>query len=529
MRRIALFCLIVTMLLAGLSPSGVIKPDALAGTGPKLPMVYYPRPQLDKQTTLPFLLFNLDYKTHVRDAKNFQLLKVWDNLDKISPPRILFDDVIVSMLPWGPNKLICYARMFLDGRQEEYEFKNPFMIVWDAVPVNIVEIRDKKGLRTYEAVDGRDRKILWEIKEAQYLQVQFDVLGASLWKTDRSANKTTLIDHRTGKPKFELDGFFDKRYLGEGLVYLSSISIKNKKTFQIIFCVKTNKIVYQYEDTAIPITNHFYVDNGDVINIIPSYYKDKDWLAGFWCKLVRVSQDGTVKENLKFDIKAEMRPFEYLWDISLVYSNLVMVWAFKPSRLLVIDYLNNKVVHEQQMYAPWAQNFGGNIIVNNIQTIMAIDPRDFNTLWEVDAPMAAFIQAETIKDKTYIYNRVYDPVYDDYAVRLKVVNMEDMSVEPYEYFVSPFIGGLGSICPTPYGVVFIPSSIECAKAKGKLELWRPGSKKPLYRLSDQSDWYKRWSYVKDEHKVRLVRGSDSQVFLFDVTSGYLHTTNTIEK
>ena len=101
------------------------------------------------------------------------------------------------------------------------------------------------------------------------------------------------------------------------------------------------------------------------------------------------------------------------------------------------------------------------------------------------------------------------------ATQVKIINKADGSLEPYEFFVSPFLGTVKDIYDSPYGLVFISRNNICSFAVGGIE-----------RFSIRDLWdLQSWKPMDDPRYVEINYNFD-RTFMLDTKTGVIKFIST---
>lgn len=521
MKKILLVILIISIL--NISNIG----DLLVALSDQTSDPFYPNPRLivnlGQSISSDFIIFNFKEYSHLRNARDGQLISVLYHEKIGGIPKLIGDGRMITQELIGreynderflDNNKFRISFISVDGNRVDH-FVIGEKVIWGEKILSVATTKDQEGYFIYKVVTADDFEVLWETRSRipedynYYLFVIFD----SLWLADH--DKFYLLDTLTGNHLMEFDNLKNVQTIVPNIALLQKQD-NNMKT-SLLVNIKEKKVLFQseYENlTSFPL---FFSDRDDLIEICRIYYSENDY-SRYYCNIKRVSSEsGEVKESYRIDLPATTQPFQYYQDLSLVYDNLLFIWVYNPSRLAIIDYRTNRIIKEMPMEMAHVVNYDGNIVVGDQQWTLGLEMSNLSIRWKIETPIVK--DSCIIGDKKYFLARALDTKNDCYALKVRVVNLFDNSLEPYEYFVSPMPGMSACICPTDYGVLFIPM-INWPGKGYSIKLMRPGVPEPVYSITGEDHIFKEWKYTDNKDIIELVSTSDKKA-LFSVPDGVL--------
>jgi hypothetical protein len=491
------------------------------------PDPFYPNPKLivnlGQTVHSDFVIYNFNDYSHLRNARYGELISVLYHEKIGGIPKLISDGRMITQELLGReyiddrfpgNNKFRISFISIDGTRVDH-FLIGEKIIWNEKLLSIATVEDQEGYFIYKVVTADDFKILWETKQkipGDYKYYLFTVYD-SLWLADH--DKFYLLDPLTGKHLMEFDNLKNVQTIAPNFVLLQKQN--DKIMISLLVNTKEKKVLFhsEYENlTSFPL---FFSDKDDFIEICRIYYTENDY-SRYYCNLKRISSsNGEVKESYKVDLPAKTQPFQYYQDLSLIYENLVFVWVYNPSRLSIIDCKSNRIIKEMSMEMAHAVNYNGNIVIGDQQWTLGMQMSNLSVRWKIETPIVK--ERRIVGDKEYFLARVLDTINDVYALKVKIVNLIDNSLEPYEYFVSPMPGMSACICPTDIGVLFIPMISWPGKGYS-IKLMRPGVPEPIYSITGEDHIFKEWKCTDNKDIIELISYSDKKA-LFSVPDGVL--------
>lgn len=467
----------------------------------------------------PYIWLDFGNYAQIRDARTGMLVNNINYEKDESVPVQLLNGEMVAYKDLGDGKQEA-TKINHKGKRESHTFIGSF-IVWTEKPISFVKEYDDNADYLYQAYSADDLKLLWERKAKQNEFVDIFSTFDTLWQKEK--DKISLLDPYTGKIRRTIQGNYNLAWLSQGLTLLSSKNKENQK--HIIVDTRFNTIVYQQEFDDPRRLVRYYTQGDEVFEVLFGTPSNTFQGRKEKCELKRIALNGEIKGQYTFDLPPYQESVDWRGGISFVHDSFIFNWSYNPSRLNVINYMSNTICARYPLDNGYAFRCGENIIIGSSDGVMGIDLKDFSARWRFDAPQR--IDEKEINGRKYVASRVYDKNDDCYALKVKVVNLIDNSVEPYEYFVSPMPGMSACICPTDYGVLFIPMASWPGKGFS-IKLMRPGVPEPIYSITGEDHIFKEWKYTDNKDIIELISYSDKKA-MFSVPDGVLTWTASEEK
>ncbi|NTU60783.1 MAG: hypothetical protein HGA95_00380 [Caldiserica bacterium] len=232
-----------------------------------------------------------------------------------------------------------------------------------------------------------------------------------------------------------------------------------------LYDIERNEVIYRKQ-----IPNWFYVrqlNDSTWITTIEDKSNQYNFDKSGSIRLTKVDSKGIESESLTFNPAIPNLPIYSCQMISdqivgLVARYKTYFWNFRTNQKLC-EFLTNE---------PGFLSSGMNFLLSSKSQLICIDSQTFDTVWKLDVAIPHSIIEYETKDKIYLLNNVIDCKNQCDATQVKIVNKADNSLEPYEFFVSPFYCDQKKIYDSPHGLVFIRDNNICSFAVGGVERFK---------------------------------------------------------
>lgn len=481
-------------------------------------LYFYPAPAMVSKS-YPNLFFQVGASIHVRDTSTGQIKQTIE----IENKEIIADCDRDSVLMYCPGESnddqICYKRVDLDGTTETFIFKKIIIAGQKRNTQNISFINNKPYFfyetgnpfnKNYQFTVQSPEGILWTGTNGEnetwnfngcfsYKDKQIVAISVMVCQKDFYLK---LFDLATGKLINTVEGCFNRINYPNSDSPIILFNLCTQDRGLCLYDIDRNEIIYRKQ-----IPNWYsvkQVNENDWITTVEDKSNQYNYSKSGPIKLVRIDSKGNESESITFEPAIPNLPIyscQMITDqvVGLVARYKTIIWNFRTNQKLCEFDISNP-----EFYAT-----DDNYLIGTRSQLTYIDSQTLKTVWKLDvAPSYYIIEYET-KDKIYLLNNVIDFNKQCDATQVKIVNKADGSLEPYEFFVSPFYCDQKKIYDSPHGLVFISDYNICSFAVGGVERFR------LTNL-DVDSWR-----VKSDPRYVDISTRSKLVFTLDTIDGTL--------
>lgn len=510
--KISSFLTILAILLAFPQVNHGVKQNKLDAS-----LHFYPAPAMVSKS-YPNLFFQIGTNVHVRDTSTGHIQQII----KIENKEIIADCDRDSVLLYCPNKSndeqFCYKRFDLSGSNESFVIKR---LVTEGIkqhPQNMAFVNKKPYFfyetggtynKSYKFTVQSPAGILWTSTNGEnewwgyggcFSYKDVKIVAISVINSSQNFS-TKLFDLATGKQINTLEGCFDRTNSPNSDSPIILFDLCTQDRGLCLYDIDRNEIIYRKQ-----IPNWYSVKQvNDSIWITTVEDKSNQYNFGKSgpIRLLRIDSKGNETESITFKPAIPNLPIyscQMITDqvVGLVARYKTIIWNFRTNQKLCEFDMNNP-----EFYAT-----DDNYLIGTRSQLTCIDSQTLKTVWKLDVAIPLSIIEFETKDKIYLLNNVIDFKKQCDATQVKIVNNADGSLEPYEFFVSPFYGDPKRIYDSPYGLVFISDYNICSFTVGGIERF---SIRDLYGIQS-------WKPMDDPRYVEIKYRSD-RTYKLDTKTG----------
>lgn len=443
---------------------------------------YYPTPVLASKS-YPNLYFQVGNGIHVRDALTGQTKQVI----KIETEESIVDCDRDSILLYCPAKSndgqLCFKRFDLNGTNETFVIEK---LVTEGIkhnPQNMVFI-NKKPYFFYETGDTYNKSYKFTVQSSEgilwtgtnnenewwgyggcFSYKDENIVAISL-VTSQQNFSTKLFDLATGNLIKTVDGYcFIKKDLANSDSSLIPFAKCNQNSEFCLYDIRDNEIVYKKSIPNWYYTKYF--DNAIWLTTIEGSINLYRFNDGGSIRIIKIGLDGKELENFTITPTIPNLPI-YSFQIA---TNQVGALLAKHKTILY-NFRTNQKLLELDIDLPEIYSHNGKILLETTSELVCIDEETLEPVWKLNVARTDYIKEFETNKSIYLLNNVYDHKGQCDATQVKNIDKTDNSLEPYEFFVSPFYGDESKIYDSPYGLVFISDSNICSFAIGGFERFK---------------------------------------------------------
>lgn len=448
----------------------------------------------------PWVFFKVADGLHIRDIHTGELVRVipMDENDYF----INSDDDSVYILKGfidenTSEKYSCVD--ILDGKEREYELP----------PLNTVKVKGDSWTRyvykkeMYRILSSFERSTqsssirvyctngkLW-FQNSDKNRYFYFYAGNDLYKKgllflgdiENGKSYSRFVNIEDGSTYARLEGQYEIRPWSDPrspLISMTLLSEENKKPFRqnCIINLETKKVIFTCEKEKYVASIDLAGDHAWVVDI--GDFKRNNYIFGETGQITlnRMEKDGTISKKIKIDPGITNLPIN---DFKVLNDSLVQLCV--RNRLILWNFESNNLLLDSPVYDPRTFYYEDKIYCISYDKMFAINPQTMSISWSL--PYAGGVSVFETKNKKYLLKPYHSIEKNKDGVIVKIINKADCSLEPYEFFVSPFLGTEKDIYDSPYGLVFISRNNICSFAVGGVErfsisdLWDLQSWKPM--------------------------------------------------
>lgn len=446
--------------------------------------VFYPAPYVLNERQVykndQWAYFKVNGSLHIRDIRTGELFKVIPMGDNDYFCGNDKDSVLIGRNLRNDNSSEKYVSInIIDGKETSYSFPaiNTLKNVDDSYTrfyynkevyrvVSSFDRYTKSSSMHVYCSNGKDWSLESDDKsyfyfqegnylyEKGFLSLSVDVGGKTFER---------FVSLADGKTLATIDGFYEIGHsMNPESPFIAMFEVELNRRLAILN-TETWKIIYKSENAK--------------QNPTPFFFTDHVWLAGvddfkllYYCRdqtgpvvLKKLEKDGTISKDIRFEPRLRDVP---LFDQIRVLSDSLVQLSSRYS-LVLWNFESNNLLLNMPIYDPKTFCFDGRVYVINFEKFFEIDPHTMETQWLLNITQA--ISVYETNNKEYLLEQYYSTIKGMNGVRVKIINKADNSLEPYEFFVSPYYGGENGIYDSPFGLVFISNYNICSFAVGGIE------------------------------------------------------------
>lgn len=489
--------------------------------------VFYPSPlgivggQVYK--TDPWVFFLVDCNLHIRDIRTGELVRIIP-MDKNDYFLTSDDDSVYIGKGFidenTSEKYTCTN--ILDGKERKYELPplNTVKVKGDSLMVYVYKKEMYRILSSFERSTQSSSIRVYCTNGKSWIQnsnenrYSFFYAGNDLHKKgllflgdiENGKSYSRFVNIGDGSTYARFEGQYEIRPWSEPktpLISVTLVSDDNKKVFwqNCIMNLETKKVIFTCEKEKYVASIDFIEDHAWIVDI--GDFKRNYYISGETgvITLNRMEKDGTISKKIKLDPGIPNLPIN---DFKVLTDSLVQLYV--RNRLIIWNFESDNLLLDSPVYDPRTFYYDDNIYCLSYDKVFAINPQTMSTIWSL--PYAGGISVFETKDKKILLKPYHSTEKNKDGVIVKIINKADGSLEPYEFFVSPFYGDPKKIYDSPYGLVFISDYNICSFAVGGVERF---SIRDLYGIQS-------WIPMDDPRFVEIKYRSD-RTYKLDTKTG----------
>ena len=434
--------------------------------------------------TDPWVFFLVDGGLHIRDIHTGELIRVIP-MDK-NDYFLASDDDSVYIGKGFINEDTSeeYACInILDGKQREYELPplstmeasgDSWMIyVYKKEMYRIMSSFDRStqssSIRVY-CTNGKS----W-VQNSDKNRYSFFYAGNDLYKKgflllgdiENGESYSRFVRIEDGSTYARFEGQYEVRPWSDAkspLISATLVSDDNTNVFHqnCIINLEIKKVIFTCEKEKYVASIDFVEDHVWIVDI--DDFKRNNYISRETgaITLNRMEKDGTISQKIKIDPGIPNLPIN---DFKVLNDSLVQLCV--QTRLILWNFESDNLLLDSPVYKPRTFYFDNIIYCLTYDKMFAIDPQIMSVTWSL--PFSGGVSVFETKNKKYLLKPYHSTEKNKDGLIVKIINKADNSLEPYEFFVSPFYGDESKIYDSPYGLVFISNYNICSFAVGGVE------------------------------------------------------------
>jgi hypothetical protein len=330
----------------------------------------------------------------------------------------------------------------------------------------------KTSMTKVYCTNGKSWTLEGNPKDYFFLQAGNDLFKRGLlFVSEISDGKSfaRFVNIEDGTTYARLEGQYEIAYrsnLQSPLVFMTLVSDDNKKVFRqtCVFNIETKQMIFTCEKGKEVASIDFVGDHVWISSI--NDFQRNNYIFGQTgpITLSRYEKDGTISRKIKIEPKLTNIPID-----NFIVLNDSIIQLRVRNKLILWNYESDNLLLDSPVYDPTTFFFENNIYCVCYDKMFALDPQTMSVTWSLSFTKEIDVKVLEKKDHIYLLKRFYSTEKNKDGLIVKIINKADNSLEPYEYFVSPFYGDDNDIYDSPYGLVFISNYNICSFAVGGVQ------------------------------------------------------------